>query len=190
MFSQGYLKIIMGPMFASKTSIGAGEFSSLLSFKGSKGIYISHSIDCGEGRREMECGTTHNPMLEINGVDKISVSKLADLDLSEYSVIFLDEAQFFGDEIDLTSSVKNWIQDGKNVIVAGLVSDFNGNSFGHVNKLIHMADDIKLLKPFCTKCQEIGMYNRCSFTSRVEKVDVVEDVGGEDKYFPCCRNHR
>ena len=188
MSKYGNLHLIIGPMFASKTTHGASIFSSLTSFDGINGVYVTHSIDKGEGRREMECGTTHNPMLEINGCDKISTPTLSDLDVSNYSIIFLDEAQFFGEEI--VEVVNTWLNQNKNIIVSGLVSDSNGNPFGHMAKLLHMADDIDYLKAYCSECQKEGIYNRCSFTSCILNFEGQVGVGGKNIYYPSCRKHR
>ena len=187
---EGKLRIVIGPMFASKTTFGASKFSSMIVFDDIRGLYITHIIDQSSGRREMECGTTHNPMLNIRGCDRIYVDDLDIVNVEDYDVIFLDEAQFFNREDNLRYNVHKWLELGKSVIVTGLVSDVNGNKFGNIGDIIYMADEIDMLKSYCLKCKEEGKFVECSFTSKKKKDGELVEVGGSDIYYPSCRRHR
>ena len=97
------------------------------------------------------------------------------------SVICIDEAQFFSEEIiDLVNHI---LMLGKSAIVAGLSQDSFGKPFGSMPHLLAVADRIISLSAVCSKCRGIGAATR-TYRKCESKEQVV--VGGADTYEPRC----
>lgn len=101
-------------------------------------------------------------------------------DIAKYSVIGIDEVQFFKDSVEIAQKLAN---SGKIVICAGLDGDFMGRPFGRVTELVPIAEDITKLKAVCMRCHEDA-----SFTYRISNDEEVEVIGGSDKYIAVCRS--
>ena len=167
----GYLKIIIGCMFAGKTTEllqCAREYQP-----GQKVLIINHSTDIRYGEN---CIKTHDGDYE----DSISVEYLRDVNIQNYKVIIIDEAQFFS---DLYKYVTMWADtlDVK-IIVAGLSGTSDREPFGHILRLIPHADEIKQLYATCLLCQEKAIYSKFIGNGN-------PGVGGSESYIPVCRSH-
>lgn len=64
--------------------------------------------------------------------------------------ILIDEIQFFDSVLYI--DIKNMLRQGKNIWVSGLDMDFRGISFGNVESLCGIADEIIKLKSVCSCC--------------------------------------
>ncbi len=101
---------------------------------------------------------------------------------ADVDVIAIDEGQFFG---DLKKYVLKFCEEyGKMVIVAGLISDYKREKFGHMGDLFYYADEVVHLKSLCTYCKDgtLGI-----FTKKVCETGHQIDVGSTDKYIALCR---
>lgn len=101
---------------------------------------------------------------------------------ADVDVIAIDEAQFFP---DLKKYVLKFCEEyKKEVIVAGLITDYQRKKFGNMSDLIYYADDLVHLKSLCTECKDgtHGIFTKKICTS----VDQI-DVGSTDKYVALCR---
>lgn len=98
------------------------------------------------------------------------------------NVIAFDEAQFFekGAMLDI---VKELMDEGFDIILAGLSQDYIGRPFGAMPELLAVADEILSLKAVCSNCKCIGVATR---TYRKSKDDEQVVVGGTDKYEARC----
>jgi len=97
------------------------------------------------------------------------------------SVIGIDEAQFFDDEL---FNVCNQLADrGVRVIVAGLDMDYLGNPFGPIPKLMAIAEDVTKVHAICMQCGNLAHYSH-----RTVKNDKLVMLGEKDTYEPLCRN--
>eukprot|EP00201_Polytomella_parva_P008834 CAMPEP_0175056044 /NCGR_PEP_ID=MMETSP0052_2-20121109/10438_1 /TAXON_ID=51329 ORGANISM="Polytomella parva, Strain SAG 63-3" /NCGR_SAMPLE_ID=MMETSP0052_2 /ASSEMBLY_ACC=CAM_ASM_000194 /LENGTH=134 /DNA_ID=CAMNT_0016320999 /DNA_START=436 /DNA_END=836 /DNA_ORIENTATION=- len=104
-----------------------------------------------------------------------------------YSVIAIDEAQFFPDLVEFASYEADIGK--KTVIVAGLNGDFRRQKIGQVLDLISHADIVLKLFARCTSCQNEGLTTPAIFSSRTTLETSQEVVGGSDKYVSLCRFH-
>ncbi len=104
------------------------------------------------------------------------------------TVVAIDEAQFFNDEI--TTIVQCLADRGLRVIVAGLDTDFRGEPFGPMPVLMAQAERVDKLHAICMICGEPA-----SRTQRlVDGVpahydDPVVFVGASELYEARCREH-
>jgi len=95
-------------------------------------------------------------------------------------VVAIDEAQFF--QHDLVEVCLSLIDDGFDVIVAGLNLDSRGVGFGPMPELIAQAHDRIFLTAVCVKCGQDAHYTQ-RLTSESERVA----VGGSGDYEARCR---
>jgi thymidine kinase len=103
----------------------------------------------------------------------------------ESHVIVIEEAQFFTDLFDFTTSAADI--DKKTVIVAGLSGDFNRNPFGDIQRLIPHAENITKLSALCVKC---GDGTLAHFSKRIDTTNQDQTlVGTTSEYIAVCRKH-
>lgn len=70
--------------------------------------------------------------------------------LARPSLVGIDEAQFFPDEI--VPVVDDLLRRGHEVICAGLDTDFRGAPFGAMPRLLALADEVTKLSAVCVRC--------------------------------------
>jgi thymidine kinase len=187
---EGYLEIILGPMFSGKTTQIIQKYNTY--------TYIGKSvvvINYAEDKRY------HDTMLSTHD-RKMIPCILADDDNSEHSiydmwknplnnnyeslhnadVILINEGQFFS---NLQEIVIDMI-DNKNKIVyiCGLDGDFNRGRFGDLLTLIPYCDKVTKLNSLCAKCRngKKGIFS-CRITKETSQI-----VIGSDNYKPLCRS--
>tara|TARA_B100000900_G_scaffold415211_1_gene444255 strand:- start:2448 stop:3038 length:591 start_codon:yes stop_codon:yes gene_type:complete len=179
----GYLKVILGPMFAGKTSelIRIYKTYHPLNYAPNKDIAVINYI--GDTRYDNKNGVkyivTHNndklPSLNYEYL----LNFINELNMTKYSVILINEGQFFDDlytAVDLLVNTYN-----KKVYVCGLDGDYKRNKFGDILDIISLADDVVKLKSICTKCK-----NEAIFTHRKIQ-DNNQMLVGDNIYEPLCR---
>ena len=185
---RGNLSIRIGPMFSGKTT-WLNEELCRLGALGVSVLKIVHSDDSRESLEKDSAGSTHNPCYTSLPV-KITVvrcTSLENVDVSEYDVVGVDEAQFFG---DLASVVASWVRTGKIVRVSGLDGDFSGNVFGETLKLIPICDEVLKLNAYCSECLKTsGKFVEAPFTKRIACSTEQTMIGGAEFYKPTCRFH-
>jgi len=174
-----YLMCITGPMFAGKTSAISMHLSKMKATN-ARCLYINSSVDT---RSQLEY-STHNDHVLLN-VATIKAKVLKDIDVSQYDVIAIDEAQFFP---DLLSTVLVWLETlNKYVIVAGLMVDAKREVFGQLLRLSSYADENITLHPFCNMCMTNKKRVPAIFTKLCTEDTTQVCIGGADKYISLCR---
>jgi thymidine kinase len=190
----GYLEIILGPMFASKTT-RLVEIYKQCKFCNISVVVINHSID---NRYDEELLSTHDqvkiPCIKtdklldvwtdcINLKEDISfVPRIKDkFKVASSSVILINEGQFFP---DLEEFVKSLLLNNKKVYVCGLDGDFERKKFGQILDLIPLCDKVTKLTSLCSICKNgtPGIFSK-RITSEKEQT-----VVGSDNYIPVCRS--
>jgi thymidine kinase len=179
----GKLHLVMGPMFAGKTTTLLEMVS--MAEKSQRVALVTNSMDTRYG--ESQC-TTHSGIAR----SALAVRELAALkqrsedtngwNMDDIDVIAIDESQFFPDLFEFCLYAVE--ERGKTVIAAGLNGDFQRNVFGNIVKLVPYADDVVFLKARCTFCEEAA-----PFTLRLVASAEQELIGGKDAYQPVCRHH-
>ncbi|KAF3323215.1 thymidine kinase-like protein [Carex littledalei] len=177
----GDIHIIVGPMFAGKTT----ELLRRVKAELSNGRNVAVVKSDKDTRYGLSSIVTHDG------------AKMACLALSELStfrgqfgpeaydkldVIGIDEAQFFEDLYEFCCNAAD--RDGKTVIVAGLDGDYMRKKFGSILDIIPIANTVTKLTARCEMCGQ-----RAFFTLRKTKETQTELIGGADKYMPVCRQH-
>lgn len=98
----------------------------------------------------------------------------------EVSVIGIDEAQFFDDE--LPEVCQTLALKGKRIIVAGLDMDYKGRPFGPMPNLLAIAEYITKVHAICQHCGNLATHSY-----RLADDDNMVVLGEKDLYEPRCR---
>jgi thymidine kinase len=180
--TSGYLYLIMGPMFAGKSS----KLIRLIRQFKSKNVpilVVKHSLDIRYDGLETIC--SHDKITEPC---KSSDNLLKYIDTEDYKisqVIVIEEAQFFGqDLIDFCTRAVDI--DNKYLIVTGLSGDYKRKPFGHILNLIPIANQVELLEAYCNLCDGCVP---AQFTAKISGTNNTIEVGIDDIYKPVCRKH-
>ncbi|XP_051125134.1 thymidine kinase a-like isoform X1 [Andrographis paniculata] len=177
----GEIHVIVGPMFAGKTTTLLKRMKS----ESSNGRNVAVIKSSKDVRYGVDYIVTHDgeklPCLPLSDLSEFR-EKLGDEAYDKLDVIGIDEAQFFGDLYDFCSNVAD--HDGKTVIVAGLDGDYLRRSFGSVLDIIPIADSVTKLTARCEVCGK-----KAFFTLRKTNEVQTELIAGADVYMPVCRKH-
>jgi thymidine kinase len=95
-------------------------------------------------------------------------------------VIGIDESNFFGPE--LADVVTQLADSGKQVIVAGLDTDYLGRPFSPMPELLCLAESITKMLAICMRCG-----NPAKHTQRLVESEDLIVVGATDMYEARCR---
>lgn len=172
------LELIIGCMYSGKSSELIKRVKRLQTIQNSYIIYNSH-FDQRYGSNNV---CTHDRInLQCHVSDKL-IPQLSTEEFKLANTIFIEEAQFFQDLYEFVKiSVETF---NKHVIVIGLDGDSDRQNFGHIHKLIPLADDIIKLKALCLLCKDgtPGI-----FSKKIVNSDEQILVGSTDKYIAVCR---
>ena len=185
------LHIILGPMFAGKSTYLINTIQSLLDNSITHEeknktleeiLIINHSSDNRYSSKSEIC--THDgkkmPSLSLNKLDEL----LINIDFSKKKYIFIDEGQFFNDLFETVKLLL--IKFKKTIYIGGLDGDYKQEPFSmsRLFDLIPYATSVTKLTSKCVECNEIA-----PFTKRIIKSNEQILVGGSDSYKPVCLNH-
>lgn len=189
-----YLEIILGGMYAGKTS-RIVEIYKQCKFCNISVAVINHSFD---NRYDEELLSTHDlvkiPCIKTESLfdiwtDYIDIETNIELiprfkdkfKVATSSVILINEGQFFN---DLEEFVKILLKYNKKVYVCGLDGDFERKKFGQILDLIPLCDKVTKLTSLCSLCKNgtPGI-----FSKRISS-EKQQTVVGSDNYIPVCRN--
>jgi len=188
----GYLEIILGPMYASK-STRLVEIYKQCKFCNIPVTVINHSID---NRYDEELLSTHDkvkiPCIKTEKLTDVWVSNLHfnnleniprikdKLEIAKSDVILINEGQFFP---DLYEVVIDMLKYNKKIYICGLDGDFERKKFGSILDLIPLCDKVTKLTSLCSQCKDgtPGIFSM-RLTNEVEQT-----VVGSDNYIPVCR---
>lgn len=181
-----YLELIIGPMFAGKTTelirkVKRHYYSKM------KCAILKYSKDIRYGNED--CLITHDRQKLDSRTDEIEVLSFSENwddefieNLEKFQVIGIDECQFFP---RLREFCETLMLQNKIVYAAGLSADYNLQMFPEIINTLPLASHINFLSSVCEMCG-----NDHSQTSYLHKSDdQMEDnilIGGKDKYFPLC----
>lgn len=182
MMKEGYLELVLGPMFAGKSTKLIELYNRYKHIVRNKNqiLVVNHPIDTRYGE---EVISTHNqnqlPCRYFNKLDEL-------YDKDEYTkakIIIIEESQFYENLEDFVNMAVNIHK--KHLIVGGLISDYKMKPFGDILKLIPMCDEIIHLKAFCKMCNDGTLAN---FSKRLTD-ERAQIMVGSDEYVPVCRKH-
>jgi thymidine kinase len=173
----GYLELIIGPMFSSKTT------ALLEVYKKCKFCDISVTIinHISDTRYHSELLSSHDkvmaPCLQANTLREIWTTNES-LQLSD--VILINEGQFFP---DLYEVVIDMLNKNKKIYICGLDGDFERKKFGQILDLIPYCDKVVKQTSLCSLCKD---GTKGIFSMRLTN-EISQMVVGSDNYIPVCR---
>lgn len=171
----GYLELIIGPMFSGKTTRLVDIYN--LEYSNNKNIkVINYSADT---RYHDTMLSTHDkvmiPCVFSNTLSEVCQEEM----ISNYDIILINEGQFFP---DLYESVLELVEfHKKHVYICGLDGDFRRNKFGELLDLIPLCDKVTKLSSKCTNCGKHAIFSK-RLSTEEEQV-----VIGSSNYAPMCR---
>lgn len=171
MSNEGYLELIVGPMFSGKTTYLVDIYNKRIDTHDIK--VINYSLDT---RYDNEKLSTHDKvMIPCEFMGEIN-SHLNDL--LKYEIILINEGQFFP---DIKQTVLELVEKyNKQVYICGLDGDFKRNKFGDLLDLIPYCDKITKLTSKCDCGKDALFSHRLAIST--DQVLI-----GSTNYVPLCR---
>lgn len=171
---RGQIQVIFGPMFSGKTTELLRRIKRY-QVANHPCIVIKYEKD---NRYDADGIATHDRQtLRASACSVLGHIKHKAMD---YSVVGIDEGQFFPDIVEFTEEMASL---GKVVIVAALDGTFQRQGFGNILNLVPLAESVVKLNAVCMHC-----YKDAAFTKRLGSEKKVEVIGGADKYMAVCRD--
>ncbi len=173
---RGRIKLYLGPMFASKSTTMLRDLERYVR-AGKRCIVIKYDEDTRYDHLSKLGGIVCHDGIEYK-LPLTSQHSLEDINVDNYDVIGISEAQFF-DDLMICSK---WANDGKIIIAEGLDGTFERKIFKPISDIIPYCEKITKLTAVC-KCGD-----KAVFSKKIGgDMDVTKDIGGSDKYTPVCR---
>lgn len=170
---RGQIQIIFGPMFSGKTTELMRRLKRF-QIANHKVLIVKYAKDV----RYDHAGIATHDKQTMLAVASMELESLKEKSL-EYSVIGIDEGQFFPDTVAYAEEMAN---RGKIVIVAALDGTYQRIGFADILRLVPLAESVVKLNAVCMRC-----FEEASFTKRTSAETAVEVIGGSDKYIATCR---
>jgi thymidine kinase len=180
----GYLEVILGPMFSGKTS-KLVEIYKQYTFCNIPVMVINHQED---NRYSTDSVMVTHDAVKIKCVQCNTLSSILESKMELFSqappVILINEGQFFP---DLYNAVHTMVYKHKmHVYVAGLDGDFRQKKFGQMLDLIPICDKVYKLHSLCVWCKN---GTKAIFSHRTDtSCQDQKLVGASESYIPLCRS--
>ena len=179
----GYISMILGCMFAQKTTELLRRVRRYKSI-GYKVLIVNY---IGDTRYGKQCIASHDKEVE----QAMCVEKLEDIEdlvrSGQYNVVAIDEGQFF---TDLYKHVTKWADElPVHIVISGLDGTSERTPFGDMLRLIPHAEEVERLSAFCAICRDgtVAVYSK--YYGDVPKDESGVAIGGMETYKPVCRKH-
>ena len=179
----GKLEVITGPMFCGKTD----ELLRRLR----RAIIANQKIQVfkpGFDIRYSNEKVTSHAGNEYDATPIESTTEISALLINDVTLVAIDEAQFFEEEI--IPVVQDLVEKGIRVIVGGLDMDFRGEPFGQMPLLLAQAEIVDKLHAICMICGgEATRTQRLVDGEPAYYGDPIIIVGASEMYEARCRIH-
>lgn len=175
----GKIKFYSGPMFGGKSNALMNDYIRN-SLANKKCLLIRYKAD-----NRYENHITHNKNYTVSS-DKVIYKNIvlndyvcnylmdADNIVDEYDIIFIDEIQFFQDHYIFC---EKWANQGKDIVLAGLISTYERKLFSGMEKLLPLIENIIINPAVC-----IDNGNDAYFTTRTIDNNSETLIGADDIY--------
>jgi thymidine kinase len=172
---KGGIEVICGSMFSGKTEE--------LIRRMKRAVIANQKVQIFKPAIDTRYHEMHVVSHDKNMLESIPVQRAKDIldHLTSETVIGIDEAQFFDEE--LVGVCKKLTAMNKRVIVAGLDMDSNGVPFGPMPYLMATAEYVTKVHAICMQCGNIA-----TFTFKRIKSDKQVELGAKELYEARCRS--
>ncbi len=181
-YKDGWVEVICGCMFAGKTEELIRRVR-VLSYAKKEILVFKPVIDNRYSTDEV----VSHANSRIKSIAVSAAGQIRDYVKDGVQVVAIDEIQFFDDEI---CDICNELADkGIRVIAAGLDTDFKGEPFGPMPKLITKAEFVTKLAAVCNKCGAPATRTQRIINGRPASYDdPIILVGASESYEARCRH--
>ncbi|MEK6821577.1 MAG: thymidine kinase [archaeon] len=140
----GHLEVFSGPMKSGKSLALLHRVEKIKYMKGEVFQVFKPALDTRDLSLRSRFGSlTH----ACTFIPEYSPEQLLSLVEAQASLVAIDEVHFFSESI--VGVVKELISQEKNVVLAGLDTDFRGEPFGSMPTLLALADEVHKLTGIC-----------------------------------------
>jgi len=186
------LHLVMGPMFAGKTTNLITKVNELIQngVPMTDILLVNHSRD---SRYDIGKICSHDGLV----IDSYSMENLYQLDMTapnncfpNKKYLFIDEGQFFADLYDTVLNIMKLFKKAKcnlAIYVYGLDGDFQQKPFSNGSKLLELipyCNSITKLQSKCYICNAPAPFSKRLISSNLQIL-----VGGTNIYQPSCWEH-
>lgn len=179
----GRIEVICGSMFSGKTEELIRRVRRAMIARQKVQVF-KPAIDA---RYSLQRVTSHNGQ-DFEAIPVGTVAEIASLIEPDTTVVAIDEAQFFEEEI--VGFVEQLAARGIRVILAGLDTDFRGEPFGPMPSLLCRADEVVKLHAICMVCGEEATRTQRLVNGQPARYDdPIIMVGAAEAYEARCREH-
>lgn len=179
----GSVEVVVGSMFSGKTDELIRRLRRATIARQKVQVF-KPSLDTRRGQAKV----TSHAGGEFAATPVDGAAEILELVKSDTTVVAVDEAQFFDE--DIPSIVQQLADRGMRVIVAGLDTDFRGEPFGPMPHLMAQAEKVDKLNAICMVCGEPASRTQRLIDGRPAHFnDPVVVVGASELYEPRCREH-
>ena len=169
------IELIIGPMFSGKSTELMRRCSTYKAI-GRNVCIINSKLDTRCGQEIQTHSLQTHSAIKVHALCEIEFSVVPD-------VVAIDEAQFFDDLEYFVSSLEKY---NIVILIAGLDGDYKRRFFGHILKIVPIADSITKLQSMCSVCKD---GTKASFTKRDDNSTQQICIGAEHNYKAVCRRH-
>jgi thymidine kinase len=171
----GWIEVICGPMFSGKSEELIRRLRRAMIARKRVEVF-KPAIDDRYSADEI---VSHGDSRMTSVVVKDAEDIMTRIDWRS-EVIGIDEGNFMGPK--LVDVAQNLADSGKQVIIAGLDTDYMGRPFAPVPELLALAESITKTLAICVRCG-----NPAKHTQRLRGSDDLIVVGAADMYEARCR---
>ncbi|WP_087973646.1 thymidine kinase [Oceanobacillus rekensis] len=183
MKQSGWVEVICGSMFSGK--------SEELIRRVRRATYANLSVrvfkPAIDDRYDDTAVVSHNGTSTIARPIQKSIEILDHID-NNVDIVGIDEVQFFDENVvEIAEELAN---RGIRVIIAGLDTDFRGEPFGPVPKLMALSESVTKLNAICPICGSPASRTQRLINGKPASYDdPIILVGASESYEPRCRHH-
>lgn len=171
----GWIEVICGPMFSGKSEELIRRLRRAMIAR--KRVQVFKPVI--DNRYSHDEIVSHGDLRMKSEVVKNAQEIIAKLDWRT-EVIGIDESNFF--DVNLVEIAQQLADTGKQVLIAGLDTDFMGRPFGPMPALLCVAESITKTLAICMRCG-----NPAKHTQRLVESEDLIVVGASGMYEARCR---
>jgi thymidine kinase len=179
----GRIEVICGSMFCGKTEELIRRARRAIIAKQELQVFKPALDD----RYSIEHVTSHSGA-NIEAIPVAASAEIPDRVKPTTTVVAIDEVQFF--DSGIVEVAQGLAERGLRVILAGLDTDFRGEPFGPMPRLLCIAEDVTKLHAICVVCGEEACRTQRLVDGKPARYDdPIILVGAQEAYEARCRQH-
>lgn len=182
----GWIEVIAGVMFSGKSEELIRRVRRAIIARRKVQVFKSHLDSRYTGLYSV---STHDGR-EIEATPVDTAAEIFRLVKPDTELVAIDEAQFLDEELVTVASAL--AARGVRVILAGTDTDFRGEPFGPMGRLLAIAESVDKLQAICVICGDLATRNQRLVDGKPARYDSPTIlVGGRETYEARCRHcHR